>query len=328
MELSNKIVVDLGTVNCIYSPLNSNKFSIEPTVVAVEEKSGKVLAVGDQAKNMLGRTPSNIIPMRPLKEGVIANYKVTQTFIKYIINDCLGKIRWLRPDIMLSAPIDITSIEKAALIDAAIGAGAKRAFLFPGPLAAALGAGVSVGEASGSMVISIGGGISEVAIISLGSVVLSKTIKFAGNSINEEIITYIKNKYNLLIGEPTAEAIKLCGEAVCEVKGRSLVSCVPAVVKIKQDEIFLAAVPILRKISFEIASILESVPPELASDILDKGAVLTGGSADLIGIDSFLTSQLGLPVHKADGGVYCVARGLKIAFSSLDRFEMNLISSR
>jgi rod shape-determining protein MreB len=336
MEFLKKIAIDLGTVNCICSVLGSGVFASEPTVVAVSVLDNKVLAIGKKAKEMLGRTPEEIKAQKPLKDGVIADYRVTEALLKYYVRTALGSVRLFKPEFMISAPVGLSSIERAAVLDAAVAAGARRVYLFPEPLAAALGAGIPVGEPSGSMIINIGGGTSEIAVVSLGGIVVSETSKVAGNKIDKAIESFIKHKYSLLIGEQTAEKVKMDigsavvsdGKAFLNVKGRSTTMQTPSIVKVTGQDICDAIQPVLLEMVHSIGKVLEKIPPELSSDVLDKGAVLSGGSALLKDLDKYLTLKLGVPVHKADDPINCVARGLLIAFADLEVFEKNLVGKR
>lgn len=305
------MVIDLGTVNSIYSVLGSSEFFCEPSVVAVSVPEGKIIAVGEQAKKMLGRTPANIKAQKPLKDGVIANYKVTETMLRHFINNALGKLRLIKPELVIAVPVGLSSIERAAVKDAATSAGARRVILFPKPLAAAIGAGVPIGEPSGSMIINIGGGTTEAAVISLGAIVASKTFKVGGNKLDEAIVAFVKNHHGLHIGEQTAEQAKILLKDELEIKGRSAKTKAPATAVLKREEIYKAVKPVFEELARAVGEVLEKIPPELSSDVLDKGAVLSGGSALFKGLDLYLSDYLNLPIHKADNPLYCVARGLK-----------------
>jgi len=324
MKIAKKIVIDLGTVNSIYSILESATFYCEPSVVVVSIPDEKVVAVGELAKKMLGRTPENIEARKPLKDGVIASFKVTQIMLRHFINKALGKLRFFKPDLMISVPTGLSSIEKEAVTDAALGAGAHKVYLFPEALAAALGADIPIGEPSGSLIINIGGGTTEVALISLGGIVHSQTFKIAGNKFDKAIISYIKERHGLIVGEQTAEKAKRLSKRDVEIKGRSSKIKAPATILLKEGEVFEAVRPVFEELAKSVAGLIEKIPPELSSDILDKGAVLSGGSALFEGLDMYLADYLGLPIHKADDPQNCVARGLKIAFSNLDLFSKNL----
>jgi rod shape-determining protein MreB len=339
MQFTKKnIVIDLGTVNFIYTEPQSGIYYCEPAVVAESFPKGDILAIGKSAKSMLGKTPENVCAKKPLKEGVVADYKTAQVIIKYIIGKICGKVRLFKPDILLSSPAGLSSIEKSALFDAAYSAGAGNVNLFPEPLAAAIGAGIPVGDTSGYMIINIGGGTAEVAVISLGGMIISETIKLGGNALDEAIISFVKNKYSLLIGEQTAEYVK-CNLGVAlsqagdpptflEIKGRSIKTQSPAIIKIGSSDISFALEPILTNLSQLISHTLERVPPEISADLLDKGAVLSGGTALLSGLDKFLSYKLGIPVHRADEPIYCVCKGLSAVFKDRGDFEKNLISVR
>jgi len=330
---SKRIAIDLGTSNALVYELNKGLVLQEPTVVAVSLDDNKVLAVGNEAKEMLGRTPENIEASRPLRDGVIADYIITEAMLRYFLRRVSGSSHLLRPEVMLSVPAGVTSVESRAVLEAALSAGARRAYLLPEPLAAALGAGIPVQAASGNMIVNSGGGTTEVAIISLGGVVVSESARLAGNRIDEAIANYIRRKYNLLIGERASEEIKIkIGSATCleeellmEVKGRDSIAGLPRTIEISSSEVTEAIGEVLAGIVSAIKRVLERTPPELASDVIDKGIVLSGGTAGLRNLDLYLTDQIGVPAHVVSDPMYCVVRGVAQALEDLEAFKRFVI---
>lgn len=327
-----KIAIDLGTANSVVYVIGKGIVLNEPTVVAVSEDDDRVVAVGNDAKEMLGRTPVGIAASRPLRDGVIADYAVTEAMLKYFITKSLGSSRLFRPEVMVSVPAGVTSVESRAVLDAAFAAGARNAFLIPEPLAAAIGTGLPVSEPSGNMVVNIGGGTSEIAVISLYGIVAYGSVRVAGNKIDEAIIQHIRRKYGLLIGDKTAEDIKktigsafaLHKEEFVEVKGRDSISGLPKTVPVGSTEISQAIQGPLAQIVTSIRSVLEQTPPELASDIIDKGFVLSGGSSQLRNIDVFISQATSVPTHVADEPLLCVVKGVAHAMENLDLFSKSL----
>lgn len=329
-----KIGIDLGTANTlVYIPKKGIVVN-EPSVVAVSIDDNKVLAVGNEAKEMLGRTPDTIIAHRPLKDGVIADYKVTQAMLYYFINKASGTVRLFRPEVMISVPAGITSTEKRAVIEAAVRAGAKAAYVVKEPVLAAIGAGIPINEPSGNMIIDIGGGTSEVAIISLGGVVAWDSVRVGGDKIDRAIADYIKKKHNLAVGERTAEDIKIkIGNALMqkeketvEIRGRDLVNGLPKTISISNDEITEAISDKLREIIRAVKNVLQKTPPELAADIMNKGMVLSGGGALLKNIDELLTQATGVPCYVANDALFCVAKGTGIALENLEVYKRSIMS--
>ncbi|HDH07475.1 MAG TPA: rod shape-determining protein, partial [Candidatus Moranbacteria bacterium] len=298
-----KIGIDLGTANTLVFVPGRGVVVDEPSVVAISIFENKVLAVGNQAKEMLGRTPDSIKASKPLKDGVIADYRITEAMLKYFINKVSGRIRLIRPEVMISIPAGVTSTERRAVIDAAIKAGAKSAYVVKEPVLAAIGAGIPIHSAQGNMIVDIGGGTSEIAVISLGGVVASHSARVGGDKLDQAIADYIKRKHGLAVGERTAEEIKikigsaigLVKEEYMEIRGRDLTGGLPRTVKISSNEITEALQDELREIINTIKKVLPETPPELAADIMDKGMVLSGGGALLRNMDQLITKTIGVP---------------------------------
>ncbi len=317
---SSDMAIDLGTANTLVYVRGKGVVKNEPSVVAVstdERKRKKVLAVGKEAKDMLGRTPGSIIAVRPVKDGVIANFEVTGAMLKYFIQSAQNRSSWLRPRVIICVPYGITDVERRAVKESAYAAGAREVLLIDEPMAAAIGAGLSIAEPSGNMVVDIGGGTTEVAIISLSGIVYSKSIRMAGDKMDESITNFVKRKYNLMIGSRTAEDIKvelgsaypLEQEKKMEVKGRDLVAGIPRTIEVTSQEVREALGECLRMIVDAIKVALEKTPPELAADIVDKGIVLTGGGALLRNLDILLREETNLPVMVADNPLHSVVLG-------------------
>ena len=328
-----RIGIDLGTANVlVYVPKRGIVIN-EPSVVAVSDDQ-KILAVGEEAKLMVGKTPDTIKAYRPLRNGVIADYVVTEAMIRYFINKVSGNIRLFRPEIMVSVPAGVTSTEKRAVIDATKQAGAKEAYILPEPVAASIGAGIPIDSPAGNMIIDIGGGTTEVAIISLGGIVASNSVRIGGNRIDQSIADYIRKKYGLAIGDRTAEEIKIeIGSAIhekknreMEVRGRDMIAGLPKTVTISSHEITEAMRDELDKIILAVRAVLEQTPPELASDIIDRGMVMTGGGSLLKNIDKLLTTATGIPCMVADNAKLCVVKGLGIALENLDDYKKSSLS--
>jgi len=331
-----KIGIDLGTANTLVYIPKKGVIINEPSVVAVSIDDNRVLAVGNEAKKMLGRTPDTIMAHRPLRDGVIADYKVTQAMLSYFINKAEGKIRLLRPEVMVSVPAGITSTEKRAVIQATIKAGAKAAYVVKEPVLAAIGAGIPINEPSGNMIIDIGGGTSEVAIISLGGVVAWDSVRIGGDKIDKAVTDYIKKKHNLAIGERTAEEIKIkIGSALSqkekesiEIRGRDLINGLPKTITITNNEVTEAISDPLREIIRAIKNVLQKTPPELAADIMNKGMVLSGGGALLKNFDELISQATGVPCYIADDPLACVARGTGIALENLEVYKRSIMSKK
>lgn len=334
--LSKDLGIDLGTANTLVHVRGKGIVLREPSVVAIQRDTGAILAVGDEAKQMIGRTPGNIIAVRPMKDGVIADFDVTQSMLKYFISRALRSRTFIKPRVVVGVPSGVTEVEKRAVIDATLQAGAREAYLIEEPMAAAIGAGLEVNEPTGNMVVDIGGGTTEVAIISLGGIVTSKSIRISGDEMDESIVYYIKKEYNLMIGERTAEEIKIsigsasdrAKEESMEVKGRDLVTGLPKTIKVTSEEVRAALAEPVNNIIDAIKVTLEKTPPELAADIMDRGIVLTGGGSLLSGLDKRVTNETGMPVHIAEDSLDCVAKGTGKVLEGLDTWRRALITPK
>jgi rod shape-determining protein MreB len=312
-----EIGVDLGTVNVLVHVRGKGIVLQEPSIVAISTNDNKIVAIGNEAYGMLGRTPDTIEVARPMRDGVIADYVVTHAMLRYYIEKVCGRFRFLRPKVMISVPVGVTSVESRAVHDAALEAGGKEAHLIPEPLAAAIGAEMPIATPTGNMVIDIGGGTSEAAVIAMNGIVVSSSVRVGGVRIDEAIVAYIRKKYNLMIGEQTAEQIKiqigsalpLEEELTMEVKGRDQVAGLPRTVQIKSSEVTEAITEPLAAIVGVVKSVLEETPPELASDIIDRGMVMTGGGSLLRNVDRLLTRETGVPCFVAENTIACVAFG-------------------
>jgi len=333
-----RIGIDLGTANILVFVPKKGVIINEPSVVAVSIDDNKIMAVGAEAKEMLGKTPENIVASRPLRDGVIADYRVTQAMLRYFINKAAGSIRLFRPEVMVSVPAGVTSTEQRAVIDATIQAGAKAAYIIKEPIAAAIGADIPIAAASGNMVVDIGGGTSEVAVISLGGIVAWASARVGGDKMDQAISNYIRKKYNLAVGDVTAEEIKIkIGTATplspneelsMEVHGRDMISGMPKILNITSNEVVEAIKNELEQIISTIKSVLEQTPPELAADIIDQGMILTGGGALLRNIDKLITEKTGVPCFIADDPLTCVARGTGIALEHLDEYKKSILYTK
>lgn len=327
--LAKDIGIDLGTASVLVYIKGEGIVLKEPSVVAIDRNTNKVLAVGDDARRMVGRTPGNILAIRPMRAGVISDYDITEKMLRYFINKACGGRFILRPRIMICVPSGVTEVEKRAVVDAAEQAGARKAYLIEEPIAAAIGAGLDISKPSGNMVVDIGGGTTDVAVISLGSSVVSRSIKVAGDNFDEAIIRYMRKKHHIMIGERTAEEIKINigtayfkeNEERMTVKGRSLISGLPQNIEVSSNEICEALHEPLEDIIEIVHSVLEKTPPELAADISDKGIILTGGGALLDGLDKLLREKMNTPVYVANDPVSCVALGTGKALDSLEIME-------
>ncbi|MGD8462391.1 MAG: rod shape-determining protein [Anaerolineae bacterium] len=325
--LTKHIGVDLGTVNVLVWVRGKGIILNEPSVVAIALTDNKIVAVGADAREMLGRTPETIEVARPLRDGVIADYVVTEAMLRYFIEKVAGRLRLFKPIIAISVPVGVTSVESRAVHDAAIQAGGREAYLIPEPLAAALGAGMPVNTPTGNLVVDIGGGTSEAAVISMNGIVEYASVRVGGNRIDEAIMSYVKRKYNLMIGEKTAEEVKIAiGSALSleeeldkEVRGRDQVSGLPKTIQVTSGEITEAIAEPMASIVGVVKNVLEKTPPELASDVIDRGIVMTGGGSLLRGIDRLLTKETGVPCYVADNPIACVALG---AGKALDNYEV------
>jgi len=333
-----RIGIDLGTTyTLVYMPKRGVVIN-EPSVVAVSVDDNKVLAVGNEAKDMLGRTPDTIVALKPLKEGVIADYRTTEAMIRYFINKTLGKVRIFRPEVMVAVPAGISSTERRAVIEATIAAGAKAAYIVKEPIAAAIGANIPISSATGHMVVDIGGGTSEMAVISLGGVVSSTSVRVGGNKLDLAILEYVRKIYGLVIGERTAEEMKIkVGSAlfldddsqlIMEINGRDGVSGLPKTIEVNSNDVTAAISGELEIILNTAKKILQQTPPELVADIIDKGIVLTGGTALLRNIDQLFARALGVSAYIADDPLLCVAKGTGIALDNLDSYKRSILAAK
>ncbi|MBU6431250.1 MAG: rod shape-determining protein [Patescibacteria group bacterium] len=333
---AKKMGIDLGTTSTLVFLPGKGIVLNEPSVVAVSEQDNKILAVGLEAKNMIGKTPDNIIAYRPMKDGVIADYRVTEAMLRYFIDKTLGKWNLFKPEVMISVPAGVTSTERRAVVEAAIKAGAKNAYVVKEPILAAIGAGIPIYEAMGHMVVDIGGGTTDVAVISLGGIVASTSVKCAGNRIDYAIADYVKKTFNLAVGDQTAENIKInIGSAVpleeelsMLVKGRDFLSGLPRSTEIKTNEIVKAIGKELREMIKAIKDVLQETPPELAADIIDQGIIMTGGSSQLRNLPELVFRRTGVKAILADDPLYCVAKGTGIALEHLDTYKRSIIAKR
>ena len=327
--MSLDIGVDLGTANVLIYVKNKGIVLKEPSVVAVNRDNNQVLAVGEEARQMIGRTPGNIVAIRPMRDGVIADFDITETMLRHFIEKVTGRSLMLRPRIMVCIPSSITMVEKRAIQEAAEQAGARRTHLIEEPLAAALGAGLDISDAYGSMVVDIGGGTTDIAVISLGGIVISSSLKVAGDKFDEAIIEYIKNTFKLMIGERTAEDIKMevgaafgdARHAKKNITGRDLLTGLPKNIEVTTEQISEALNPYVTQIVDSVKDVLEKCPPELASDIMDHGIILTGGGAMLYGLDELIRRETQIPTSLADDPMSCVALGTGKALDHIDKLD-------
>ena len=331
-----RIGIDLGTANTLVHVPKKGIVVNEPSVVAVSTIDKKILAVGNESKEMIGRTPQTIIAIRPMRDGVIADYKATEAMLRYFINKAVGGVRIFRPEVMVAVPAGITSTERRAVIEATIAAGAKAAYIIKEPVAAAIGADIPIGSPSGHMVIDIGGGTAEMAVISLGGIVIARSVRIGGNRFDTAIIEYARKKFNLAIGERMAEEIKVnLGSALyleskltMEVKGRDLITGMPRNILATSDDITDALKAELEDLVGAAKEILHDTPPELAADIMDKGMVLTGGSARLRNLDQLFSRAIGVPSYTADEPHLCVAKGTGIALENLESYKRSILATK
>ncbi|KKR55789.1 MAG: cell shape determining protein, MreB/Mrl family, rod shape-determining protein MreB [Microgenomates group bacterium GW2011_GWC1_41_20] len=330
--LRKNIAIDLGTANTLVWVAGEGLVVNEPTVVAISSDDNKVVAVGEEAKRMLGRTPEALIASRPMRDGVIADYQVTEAMLRYFIGKVVGRFQFFKPDVMVCVPAGCTQVERRAALDATLSAGASHAYLIDEPLAAAIGAQIPVSAPSGHMIVDIGGGSTEAAVISLGGVVTHKSARVAGNKIDEAIQSYLKKKHNLIIGDQTAEDIKLkIGSAVptsktekLEISGRDLVFGLPRTVILTSDQVTEAIRPVLMQIIGAVKGVLEDTPPELAADIIDKGIIMSGGTSLLRGFDKLMTEETGVPAHTADDPLLCVVRGTGLVLENIELWKRSV----
>lgn len=333
---SKKLGIDLGTANTLVYLPGKGIVLNEPSVVAVSEQDNTILAIGVEAKEMVGKTPESIIIYRPMKDGVIADYRVTEAMLRYFISKTLGKYNFFKPDVMVSVPAGITSTERRAVIEAAIRAGAKNAYVVKEPILAAIGAGIKIQESRGYMVMDIGGGTTDVAVIALGGIVSSTSVKCAGNKIDQAITDYIKKTFNLAIGDKTAEAIKIkIGAAIpleeeltITIKGRDYIQGLPKTAQISTNEIVKAIDKELKIMIGAVKDVLSQTPPELAADIIDDGIIMTGGSSMLRNLSDLVYRRTGVKARVADDPLLCVAKGTGEALAHLDTYKKSILSKK
>ncbi len=333
---SKKLGIDLGTANTLVFVPGKGVVLNEPSVVAIGMEDNRILAVGSEAKTMIGRTPEAIIAYRPMKDGVIADYKITEVMLRYYMRKALGGWSFVKPEVLISVPAGITSTERRAVIEAAIRAGAKNAYVIKEPILAAIGAGIEIYEPKGHMIADIGGGTTDVAVISLGGIVSSTSVKCAGNKIDESIADYVKKNFNLAIGDKTCEDIKIqIGSALpleeeisMTIKGRDLISGLPRSIELKTNEIVKAISKELREMIKAIKDVLQETPPELASDIIDHGITMTGGTSSLRNLPELVLRRVGVKAVLAEDPLFCVARGTGIALDHLSAYKRMVIAKR
>jgi rod shape-determining protein MreB len=331
-----RIAIDLGTANTLVYVPKKGIVANEPSVVAVSVDDNRIVAIGNEAREMLGRTPDIITASKPLKDGVIADYRITQAMLRHFIDKVSGSFRLGRPELMISVPAGVTSTERRAVIDAASAAGAKRTYIIREPVAAAIGAGVPIAAPAGNLVVDIGGGTTEVAIISLGGIVAQNSVRVGGDKIDQAIADYVRKKYSLVVGDQTAEEIKKeIGSALpldkpmtMQIRGRDMVAGLPKTITLNSTEITEAMSDSLDEIILAVRAVLEQTPPELSSDIIDRGMVMTGGGALLRNIDKLMTKVTGVPSYVAEEPLLCVAKGTGIALENLDDYMRSVISNR
>lgn len=331
-----KLGIDLGTANTLVFIPGKGVVLNEPSVVAISEIDNKILAVGNEAKEMVGRTPESIVAYRPMRDGVIADYRVTEAMLRYFFTKALGKWNIFKPEVMISVPAGITSTERRAVVEAAIKAGAKNAYIVKEPILAAIGAGIPIYEAHGHMIVDIGGGTTDVAVISLGGIVACTSVKCAGDRIDQSIIDYIKKTFNLAIGDKTAEQIKrdvgsavlLEDELEMIIKGRDYLSGLPRSTTIKTNEIVKAVSKDLKEMIKAIKAVLQETPPELSADIIDRGIIMTGGTSQLRNLTELVYRKTGVKAILAKDALYCVAKGTGVAIDHLDTYKKSIIAKR
>ena len=334
--MAKKLGIDLGTTNILVFVPGKGIVLNEPSVVAVSESDNRILAIGAEAKVMVGRTPGDIIAYRPMKDGVIADYRVTEAMLRYYIDKTLGKWNIFKPDVLISVPAGVTSTERRAVIEAAMKAGARNAYVVKEPILAAIGAGIPIQDAAGHMIVDIGGGTTDVAVISLGGIVASTSVKVAGNKLDLAIADYIKKTFNLIIGDKMAEdvkikigsAIPLDEELVMNVKGRDFILGLPRTIELKTNEVVKAISKELREMIKAVKEVLQETPPELASDIIDRGIIMTGGSSQLRNFPELMFRRTGVKAVMAKDAYFCVAKGTGVALEHLDTYKKSVISKR
>ncbi len=333
---SQKLGIDLGTANTLVFLPGKGIVLNEPSVVAVSEADNRILAVGNEAKEMIGKTPESIIAYRPMKDGVIADYRVTEAMLRYFIGKSLGRWNIFKPEVMISVPAGVTSTERRAVVEAAIKAGAKNAYVVKEPILAAIGAGIPIHEAEGHMIVDIGGGTTDVAVISLGGIVASNSVKCAGNHVDQAIADYIKKTFNLAIGDKTAEEVKInIGSAIpteeeltMTIRGRDFIAGLPRSAQISTNEIVKAIDKELRVMIKAIKDVLQDTPPELSADIIENGIIMTGGTSQLRNFPELVYRRTGVKAILADEALYCVAKGTGIALEHLETYKKSIIAKR
>lgn len=333
---TKKLGIDLGTANTLVFVPGKGVVLNEPSVVAVSVPDNKIMAVGNEAKVMVGKTPDTIVAYRPMKDGVIADYRVTEAMLRYYISKAIGKWGFFKPEVLISVPASVSSTEKRAVVEAAVKAGAKSAYVVKEPILAAIGAGIPIQEPIGHMVVDIGGGTTDAAVISLGGIVASSSFKCAGDKIDQKIIDYIKKNFNLIVGDRTAEDIKIkIGSAVLieeektyKIKGRDFLTGLPRTAEVTTNEIVKAIDAELKDIMKVIKKVLQETPPELASDIIDNGIVMTGGSSLLRNIDELVFRSTGVKAKVADDALFCVAKGTGMALEHIETYKKSIIAKR
>ena len=331
-----KVAIDLGTTNVLVHVPKRGIVINEPSVVAVSADDGRVLAVGIEAKEMIGRTPDSIIAERPLKDGVIANYRTTEAMLRYFINKAIGGLRLFRPEVMVAVPAGITSTERRAVIDASMAAGARAAYIIKEPIVAAIGADIPIGSASGHMIIDIGGGTSEIAVISLGGIVSCGSVRIGGTRFYASISEHIRRKYGLAIGDRSAEEVKIkVGSAMfmdepltMEVKGRDMITGLPKTIPITSDDTTEALQHDLEGLIEAVKEVLHDTPPELSADVMNKGIIMSGGSSQLRNLDELIAQATGVACYVADEALLCVAKGTGIALENLDNYKRSVMATR
>jgi rod shape-determining protein MreB len=345
---TKRLGIDLGTANSLVWLAGTGVVLNEPTVVAVAADDNRVVAVGNEAKEMLGRTPGNIVATRPMRDGVIADYRITEAMLRYFIDRTTGRNRLFKPEVMICVPSGCTQVERRAVLDATLSAGARVAYLIEEPLASAIGAKIPIAQASGHMIVDIGGGSTEAAVVSLGGVVVHRSARVAGNKIDEAIAQYVKKTYNLIVGERMAETIKITiGNALdegkpaearrisatdsvkpsveaMEVRGRDAVSGLPRMITLTSRELTAAITPTLMGIVTAVKQVLEETPPELAADIIDKGIVMAGGTSQLKNLDKLMTRMTGVVCHVAEDPLLCVVRGTGVAIENIELYKRSI----
>ncbi|MBB6216358.1 rod shape-determining protein MreB [Anaerosolibacter carboniphilus] len=331
-----EIGIDLGTASVLVYIKGKGIVLQEPSVVAIDKNTNQLLAVGAEARKMLGRTPGNIVAIRPLKDGVISDYEVTERMLRYFISKTCGRRRFFKPKIIVCVPSGVTEVEKRAVIDATTEAGGGTTYLIEEPIAAAIGAGIDISKPDGNMIVDIGGGTADIAVISLGGIVVSESIKVAGDKFDEAIVRYMRKRHNLLIGERTAEDLKVNvgtayprkQNAKMECRGRDLVSGLPKTITVSSEEMLEALEEPVTAIADAVHAVLEKTPPELAADISDRGIVMTGGGSLLHGLNQLIEKRSGIPTYIAEDAVSCVAKGTGMSLESLQILEKSMISSK